>query len=116
MVLFHDMAETRVGDIDHVQRAYLQADKERAAADQVAPRGAIADSILSTWQDVERASTPAGRLAKDAELLELAFSTRELAHKGHADAQLWLESIARKLQSDVARTLSDKLRSADPTH
>lgn len=114
MILFHDMHETRTGDADKVQRKYLQLDEEGAARDQTKELGRAGDAIFQMWRDVEDGKTEAGRLAKDAEILEMVFTARELVIRGNTDAQQWISSCRRRLQTKSAQELLEVINSADP--
>ena len=66
------------------------------------------------WREVEEDLTPAARLAKDAERLEMAFSARELVTRGFADAQRWIEDLRKQLKTRGALELLDLVDRADP--
>jgi putative hydrolase of HD superfamily len=114
LVTFHDLHETRTGDDDRVQKRYLAVDRERAMADQVAGLGALGADIAQMWREVETGATPDGLLAKDAEILEMAFTGRELVVLGNRDAQAWIDAAGARLASRTARRLHDLLDTADP--
>ncbi len=114
MVLFHDMHEARTGDADTIQRRYLALDERRAAADQVAGLGHTGSDILKMWEEVEAPTTEAGSLAKDAEILEMACTARELVVGGNPAAQAWLTSLRPRLRTPVARELLELIGRADP--
>ncbi|MBN1425555.1 HD domain-containing protein [Candidatus Fermentibacteria bacterium] len=115
MILFHDMHEARTGDADTVQRRYVTLDERRAAADQVAKLGEPGRMILGMWDEVEHASTVAGRIAKDAEILELAYTARELVVRGNTDAQHWIDSVRTRITTASARAMLDVIAVADPS-
>ena len=115
MILFHDMHEARTGDADTVQRKYVVLDEIRAAAEQMQGLGAAGDEILRMWEEVEGGITEAGRIAKDAEILEIAFTARELVVRGNGDAQEWIKSLRARLKTPSAHTLLDAIDRADPS-
>ncbi|MCU0610790.1 MAG: HD domain-containing protein [Candidatus Eisenbacteria bacterium] len=115
MILFHDMHEARTGDADTVQRRYVTLDEIRAARDQVIGLEAGGPEILRMWRDVEYADTEAGRIAKDAEILEIAFTARELVVRGNTDAQGWIESLRPRLKTTSAKTVVEIANRADPS-
>jgi putative hydrolase of HD superfamily len=115
MVLFHDMHEARTGDADTVQRRYVVLDELRAAADQTQGLGTAGSKILRMWEEVEEANTEAGRIAKDAEILEIAFTARELVVRGNTDAQEWIKSLRSRLRTPWAKALLDLIDRSDPS-
>jgi putative hydrolase of HD superfamily len=115
MILFHDMHETRTGDADKVQRRYMKLDEEGAAREQMEGLGAAGKAIFEMWLEVENGETEAGRLAKDAEILEMVFTARELVVRGNKDAQEWIESSRKRLKTEGARELLEIINTADPS-
>jgi len=114
MILFHDMHEARTGDADVIQRKYVKLDEERAANDQVSGLGEAGANILKMWNDVENANTKAGRIAKDAEILEMAFTARELVVRGNKDAQSWIDGIRTRLHTMSAKEILEIINKSDP--
>ena len=114
MVIFHDMAETRVGDVDLVQKRYVKADEKTAALDQVRGLGAAGDDILRMLREVDSGSSAAGIIAKDSEVLEMAFTARELIARGNADAQEWMDAAGHRLRTRSAKRILGIVRNSDP--
>ena len=114
MILFHDMHETRTGDADILQREYVKLDELRAATDQMKNLGIVGETILKMWQEVESTNTVAGRIAKDAEILEMAFIARELIVRGNKDAQSWIDGMKKRLQTKSGKELLENINHADP--
>lgn len=115
IILFHDMHEARTGDADKVQRKYLKLDEYQAAADQVVGLEAAGKEILTMWGEVEECSTQAGIIAKDAEVLEMAFTAREMVVRGNTDAQEWIVSVGRRLKTESAKAILEMIDNADPS-
>ena len=112
MAVFHDIGETRVGDIQRVASRYVQADEEREVAEQTAALGQTGQAVLGLWKQVEERSSAAGRIAKDADMLEQAVSAREFLELGHKSAQNWIDVVGKNLQTQSARRLLSLLSQA----
>lgn len=115
MVVFHDMHEARTGDDDLVQKRYLKVDGRKAVEEQTAALGPAGRAIMMMWDEVESRSTPAGTIAKDADILEMAFAARELVVRGFADAQAWIDAVRDRLKTDSAKRWLEILETADPS-
>ena len=115
LITFHDMHEGRTGDDDLVQKQYVKVNGHAALCDQVDGLGSIGAKIEAMWLEVEERSTPAGILAKDAEILEMAFMARELVVKGNMEAQAWIDAVRVRLKSESAKQLIEMLNVADPS-
>ena len=114
MILFHDMHEARTGDADIIQRKYNKLDEQRAAADQVSDLGDVGKNILEMWNEIENTNSTAGRIAKDAEILEMAFTARELIVRGNKDAQSWINGLRSRLHTKSGRGLLEIINKSDP--
>jgi len=114
LAVFHDMAESRTGDPDRIAKFYAKTDQESAVRDQTAGLGQLGESIFEMWQEVEQAETDAGKIAKDADALEMAFTAKLLISQGYEGAQKWMESAAESLRTESAKRLFESLCDADP--
>lgn len=113
MLVFHDMAECRIGDQHKVAARYIESDEARAAEEQTRDLGEFGERILGLWKQVEEKNTPAGRLAKDADYLEAAVTGKEYVEQGHPYAQDWINAVAKAVKSESAKILVEELQRAD---
>lgn len=109
MLVFHDIGETRIGDIHKLANRYVTADETTAVREQVSRLGTAGDQILDLWHQIEDKSTEAGIIAKDADLLELAVRAREYMERGYADASEWFEAARQRLKTKSAKELLEQL-------
>ena len=114
LLVFHDMAETRTGDPDHVVKQYVKTDQEAAVRDQTAKLGETGKAIFRMWETVEQTETHAGKIAKDADRLEMAFTAKTLLAQGHKGAQQFIDSAGRSLRTDSAKQLFEALQDVAP--
>lgn len=116
MCLFHDVLETRIGDIPNVAKAYVTHEPDvRIAADQVVGmpppvRHAILDAVR---RYVDQDSAEA-LLAKDADRLECVMQAREYEHQGFRNTRPWMDSNLAKLRSPSARALGERALTMPP--
>jgi hypothetical protein len=66
------------------------------------------------WREVDEQSTRAGLIAKDAEVLEMAFTARELVVRGNADAQHWIDASIARMQTKSGQDLLAIINDSDP--
>jgi len=111
MLVWHDIHETRLGDIHKIADRYLKKDKEKAAIDQLdeLAKPKIKQAILNLWQQMERKNTTAGIIAKDADLLEQALTAKEYLEQGYSGAQDWINNIKQTLKTDTAKKLIQEI-------
>lgn len=115
MVVFHEVGEARIGDIDKVAGDYLGRDEERAVRDQLAPLGAVGQELLALWLRCEHRSDRGGDIAKDADKLELAFTAREYMELGFRAAGAWIDGVRDLLVTESAKAILVELESASFT-
>jgi putative hydrolase of HD superfamily len=115
MLIFHDIGECRIGDLHKLASRYGTLDEKRAVEEQISRLGAAGEEILSLWNQIEERSTPAGVIAKDADLLELAVRAREYIERGYVDAKEWFDTAASLVKTESARTLIRELPSVSST-
>lgn len=114
--LFHDIIETRLGDIPNVAKHYLSPQApEVVAADQMSgvPEG-ITSRVLSLVNDYVAQESREAMLAKDADRLECIVQAREYQLQGYKNVDPWIASNLAKLKSAAARSLADAAQSLPP--
>lgn len=114
LIVFHDLHETRTGDDDLIQKRYCKIDRVAALHDQLSGLGMVGKTLERMWLEVEHRSTPSGTLAKDAEVLERAFTAHELVTKGNLQAQSWIDAVGPRLKTETAKRLFETLKDSDP--
>ena len=86
LAVIHDLAEARVGDL--VPGAIDPAEKHRREAAAIAALAALlpadsADRLVGLWAEYEAGVTPAARLAKDLDRLEMLLQADAYAAAGN---------------------------------
>lgn len=112
---FHDIAESRVSDLNYVHQKYNQRQEEKAVEDLVStlPFG---DSIKSLISEYEERKTKEAILAKDADNIEFIISLKEQADIGNAKAQTWIPAALKRLKSEEAKSLALAILDTDSDH
>jgi putative hydrolase of HD superfamily len=114
MALFHDIAECRVTDLHKVAQRYVRSDEQSAVRGMMSSLGTPGKKIEKLWNEMHAKKTSSARIAKDADLLEVALSAREYETMGYADARDWYQNAGRSLHSESAKELWTLMGSADP--
>jgi putative hydrolases of HD superfamily len=116
MAVFHDLAETRTGDIEYVGRHYVTAESERTIAkDQAADLpAAMTDAFLAVIGHLEDRATAETACVRDADKLECLLQAREYQRQGHADVQTWIDNMSAAVRTPTGRALAQAALTADP--
>ncbi|GAB4269043.1 MAG: HD domain-containing protein [Deferrisomatales bacterium] len=112
MALFHDLPEGRTGDLNYMNQKYVQADEQRAAEDMTRglPFGGEIVQLLSEYRDQ---STREAVLVRDADNLEMLLQLKEHHDVGNRNAEEWIPFSVRRLQTDGARDLAQRILRGD---
>ena len=133
--LLHDMCETRLSDLNKINKKYLDAPVPSGSKAMAGGSGAkhastlkaakaksfegifghagIAGSMLS---DLEKASNDSlvSSVISDADKLEMALSAREYEFLGNKHARKWIESAKEGLKTASAKKIISQIQRADP--
>lgn len=112
MCLFHDIAETRISDLNYVHQKYTERKEEAAVSDLTAslPFGA---EMTATIHEYEERQSPESLLAKDADSLEFIMSLKEQVDIGNERARSWLPSAIKRLKTPEAQALAERIEKTD---
>lgn len=114
MVVFHEIDETRGGDQNMVNKKYVEVDKKRIVGDQTLPLGDVGEDIRTLWEECDEHKTIAGKIAKDADILEGMITAREFVESGHVTAMLWIRNGQLALETESAKKLGAELIQTSP--
>ncbi|MCS0639190.1 HD domain-containing protein [Streptomyces sp. LP05-1] len=107
--LWHDTQETRVGDIPHIGRRYLDAaSNQKVTADQVsASHPAVRTGAQRIVEEYETGDSPEATCARDADKLECLLQAVEYREQGYTNVQPWIDSSVAHLRTASARALAE---------
>lgn len=117
MVLVHDIAESRAGDVDYLARQYVERNEELAMQDMLA--GTVLEKeFITLWEEYERRTSLEAKIVKDADNLDVDFELAEQASKGNPLQGHWSgnrEFVAKeKLYTKTAKKLFEQLATTNP--
>ncbi len=72
MCMFHDLEESRTGDLNYLQQAYVESDDDKALK-HVMDGLPIEQDVLDIIEEFRAQETEEAKIAKDADVLELLF-------------------------------------------
>lgn len=116
MALVHDLVESRTSDLSYIQKVYVAADEQRASNDLFAGTS-LEDLNHQLLAEFERRETPAAKIVKDADNLDVDLELRELEERGSKLPAKWqgFRKLIRheKLYTQAAKDLWDQLQTVD---
>lgn len=113
---YHDVHETRIGDIPHLGRRYVTAaDPEAIVKDQtLGMADAAVDAIRAVVAEFEQGQTPEAIGARDADKLDCLLQAIEYGEAGARDIDAWIETSYARLRTTTAIRIADVARSTRP--
>lgn len=112
MLLFHDLPEIRIGDINKLQNYYTTHDEQAAIKDQTVelPFG---KDIVSYIDEFNAKKTKESTIAHDADVLALLVRLKELVGQGNKQAEVWFKANRERLRTKTAKELVSYLWETD---
>lgn len=107
MLVWHDLAETRIGDWHKIVTRYVDNKKEvemQVMADQLAGLP-FQEDLEAIFHEYEERTTLEGLIAKDADYLEQAFQGKIYVQTGYVEAQDWIDNVGRALKTESAKKI-----------
>jgi 5'-deoxynucleotidase YfbR-like HD superfamily hydrolase len=108
LVMFHDLPEARTSDHNYVNKKYVQEDLEKLL-EEGAQQWPFGEEIVACVREFEAGETPAARLAKDADQLELLLVLKELGDLGNPHVDDWIKPLLARLRTDAGKQLAQEI-------
>ena len=90
MALFHDLDEVRSGDSDWVSKRYVKINNDQINKEQCNDLDSRLKDLVVEYDDRKSLES---KLVKDADVLELILTLKELSYAGNQEAKNWLGGI-----------------------
>ena len=114
MCLFHDLPESRTGDLNYVNKRYVDAKEDQAIKDlaQTLPFG---EELLELVEEFNRGDSRESQLAQDADQLDLILGLKEQLDLGNRYAKDWIHFARQRLKTDVGKQIAVQIMETDST-
>ena len=112
LCLLHDLLEARTGDLNYVNKKYLEVDEAGALADMCRPLFFGAE-MAELVKEFEQKESREAQLAADADQLALIVLVKEQHDLGNPYARKWLTVARQRLLTESGRALAKSLHESD---
>lgn len=111
MLVWHDIAETRIGDMHKVAVWYITNKKEleKQVMDDQFDWLDFWEEIKSYFKEMDDRLTLEWKVAKDADYLEQAFQAKTYKETGYEDAQNWITNVWNALRTESAKKIRTQM-------
>ncbi|MCE2982478.1 MAG: HD domain-containing protein [Parachlamydia sp.] len=106
--LFHDLPEARIGDLNYVQKKYVEPKLTEALHD-LACGSSLGPEIVSWIEEYEKESSFEAILAHDADQLELLLLLKREEELGNVKAAAWSHNAKKRLKTPIALELAQAI-------
>lgn len=112
MVVWHDIAETRINDMHKVTTRYItnKMEIEKVAMEDQFRGFDFHDDIMELFHEYEHRTTLEGTIAKDADYLEQAFQAKKYMELGYRETNDWNINVGKALQTESAKQIWQELQ------
>ena len=115
MCLFHDLPEARTGDMNYVNKKYVDVDEEKAVR-ELTEGISFGNEIKEAIDEFNKKETRESQIAMDADQLALILQLKEYGDLGNKYAEEWINYALKRLNTTTAKELSAKILGTDFSH
>lgn len=112
MCLFHDLSEARTGDMNYVNKKYVNVDEEKAV-EELTDTLSFGGEIKSVISEFNERETRESLIAHDADQLALILQLKEYGDLGNKYSKEWIDFAMQRLTTDRARRLAGVIIETD---
>ena len=115
MCFFHDLPEARTGDMNYVNKKYVDVDEEKAVR-ELTEGISFGNEIKEAIDEFNKKETREAKIAMDADQLALILQLKEYGDLGNKYAEEWINYALKRLNTTTAKELSAKILGTDFSH
>ena len=112
MALFHDLSETRIGDIYKLADLYVKTDEKKARRD-VFSNLSNDKNALNILDEYDKKETLESKLVHDADTLALILELKQMIENGNLNACDWLQANINCLKLKKSKELAKEMETAN---
>ena len=112
MCLFHDLPETRTGDMNYLNKKYVTVDEKKALRDLTDTLffGEDLEAIINEFNEKK---TVVSLLAHDADQLSLILQLKEYGDLGNKYSREWIDFALKRLSTETAKKVAEAILDTD---
>ncbi len=110
--LFHDLPETRIGDVYKLADLYVNADEKKARRDVLSNLGDD-KKALSILDEYDKKLSLESKLVHDADTLALILELKQMIENGNLNACDWLSANINCLKLEKSKELAREIETAN---
>ena len=112
MCALHDLPEARTGDMNYVNKKYVDVDEEKAVRELTADLF-FGDEIKAFIDEFNRKETAEALTVRDADQIALILQLKEYGDLGNKYSEEWISYAMQRLSTDAGIKLAEKIIQTD---
>jgi putative hydrolase of HD superfamily len=115
MCLFHDLPEARTGDMNYVNKKYVEVDEEKAVR-ELTESLFFGSDIKAVIDEFNRKETKEALIALDADQIALILQLKEYGDLGNKYSEEWIKYALQRLNTKEAKELAGEIIKTDSSN
>jgi putative hydrolases of HD superfamily len=115
MCILHDLPEARTGDMNYVNKKYVEVN-EAKAVQELTEGLFFGDDIRQAINEFNRKETMESRIARDADQIALILQLKEYGDLGNKYSEEWIGYALQRLCTDEGKKLAGRIIQTDSSH
>ena len=115
MCALHDLPEARTGDMNYVNKKYVQVDEAKAVR-ELTETVFFGDDIKQAIEEFNARQTPESLAARDADQIALILQLKEYGDLGNKYSEEWIKYAMQRLATEEGRKLAGRIIQTDSSH
>jgi putative hydrolase of HD superfamily len=112
LCLFHDLPEARTGDMNYVNKKYVDVNEEKAVR-ELTETLFFGEEIKAAVDEFNANQTPEAIIARDADQLALILQLKEYDDLGNKYCPEWIAYASKRLNSENAKKMAACIMQTD---
>jgi len=112
MCILHDLPEARTGDMNYVNKKYVNVDEEKAVT-ELTESLFFGKDIKAAIDEFNRKETKESLIARDADQIALILQLKECGDLGNKYSEEWIDFALQRLNTDNGKKLAEKITKTD---
>jgi putative hydrolase of HD superfamily len=115
MCILHDLPEARTGDMNYVNKKYVNVDEEKAVK-ELTESLFFGEDIKEIIEEFNRKETREALIARDADQIALILQLKECGDLGNKYSEEWIGFALQRLTTENGKKLSEIIIKTDSSH
>ena len=108
MCLYHDLPEARTGDLNYMNKKYVNVDTDKALKD-IEESSPFGMEITELIKEYEKGESHEAIIAHDADQLELLLVLKKEYELGNMRAMEWFDRTCKRLSLEISKKLAEEI-------